>query len=113
MKFKSLKELQQYEEFYKRKMKRQEDIKKMQGITPEKWEEMKKTNILISTQETHNKMILRDIEEQREQLIEQYINEEVERRLKEQQPSQEQIEKEVKPQIEKIIDDTFKNLKLK
>lgn len=107
MRFKTLKELLQYEEFYKRKMKRQEDIKKMQGITPEKWEEMRKTNTLISTQEIYNKMILEDIKQQREELI----NEEVEKRLKEQQPSQEQIEKEVKPQIEKIINDTFKNLK--
>lgn len=109
--FNSLEELKQYEEFHKRQKKRVEQIRKSLGVTPDKLEELKKTNLDFAREEAREKMFLEEIERERERLIEEYINKEVERRLKEQQPTQQQIEKEVKPKIEKIINDTFKNLK--
>lgn len=109
--FNSLDELKQYEEFHKRQKRKVEQIRKSLGVTPEKLEELKRTNLDFALEETREKMLLEEMQRERDRLTEEYINKEVERRLKEQQLSQEQIEKVVKPKIEKIINDTFKNLK--
>lgn len=98
--FSSLKELEQYEAYYKRHREKIDQMRIAINIDP------KVQEILSKKEKTKDKIIFRELEKERERLTEKYIDEEVERRLKE------QIEKEILPVAEKTIEQALKNLNL-
>ena len=105
-KFKNLQELEQHKKMYERRRETVDQMRISMNVDP------KIQEILKNKEMAKDKIIFGELEKEKERLTEKYIDEEVERRLKEQQTTQKQVEKEILPIAEKTIEQALKNLNL-